>query len=232
MVKIFLSCVGGLYVFLGIWCSLLPERASKTVGFELRPGSGESEFLTVYGGLEVALGLIFLWPWIRPAETEFALWACLVIHACLVVFRSLGLRCSTPWNPPPTNWPRANGSSSSPAPPSGGAWAKRRRTNSIARIASEGKPEIFLAGASGYVAASRFPRTYLNGPRTTDQAVWSLGAWGADPAFFSHEIPSMKDVSSLGAWGADSGGSNLGAVDSARSSGGSGRLLVEEELWS
>ncbi len=90
MVKIFLSFVGGLYVFLGIWCSLLPERASKTVGFELRPGSGESEFVTVYGGLEVAMGLIFLWPWIRPAETEFSLRACLIIHACLVLFRSVG----------------------------------------------------------------------------------------------------------------------------------------------
>ncbi len=88
--KIFLSFVGGLYVLLGLWCAVLPERASKTVGFELRPGSGESEFLTVYGGLEVAMGLIFLWPWIRSGETEFALRACLIIHACLVLFRSIG----------------------------------------------------------------------------------------------------------------------------------------------
>jgi hypothetical protein len=88
--RIFLSLVGGLYVLLGLYCSLLPERASKSVGFQLNPGSGQSEFLTVYGGLEIGMGLVFLWPLFRPAETEFALRACLIIHACLVLFRSIG----------------------------------------------------------------------------------------------------------------------------------------------
>ncbi len=90
MTKIFLSVVGGLYVFLGVYCALLPARASQTVGFELIAGSGQSEFLTVYGGLEVGMGLVFLWPLWRSAETEFALKACLIIHACLVLFRGIG----------------------------------------------------------------------------------------------------------------------------------------------
>ena len=88
--KVFVCLVGGLYVLLGLYCSLLPGRASKAVGFQLNPGSGQSEFLTVYGGLEVGMGLVFLWPLLRPGETEFALRACLIIHACLVLFRSLG----------------------------------------------------------------------------------------------------------------------------------------------
>ncbi|MCA9070997.1 MAG: hypothetical protein KDA84_18850 [Planctomycetaceae bacterium] len=88
--KILLGLVGALYVLLGLYCSFLPARASKTVGFELVGGSGRSEFLTVYGGLEVAMGLVFLMPFLRPGETEFALKACLIIHACLVLFRSVG----------------------------------------------------------------------------------------------------------------------------------------------
>lgn len=88
--KIFLGLVGGMYVILGLYCSFLPARASKTVGFDLIEGAGRSEFLTVYGGLEVGMGLVFLWPFLRPAETEFALRACLIIHACLVLFRSIG----------------------------------------------------------------------------------------------------------------------------------------------
>ena len=99
MTKIFLTLVGGLYVFLGIWCSFLPGRASKTVGFELTPGSGQSEFLTVYGGLEVGMGLIFLWPLLKPGETEFALKACLIIHACLVLFRSIGFAAFQNFDP-------------------------------------------------------------------------------------------------------------------------------------
>ncbi len=90
MARIFVCLIGSLYVFLGIYCSLLPARASKTVGFQLNPGSGQSEFLTVYGGLEVGMGLVFLLPLLRPGETEFALRACFIIHGCLVLFRSIG----------------------------------------------------------------------------------------------------------------------------------------------
>jgi hypothetical protein len=88
--RIFVCLIGVLYVGLGLYCSLLPGRASKSVGFQLDPGSGQSEFLTVYGGLEVGMGLVFLLPLLRPAETEFALRACLIIHGCLVLFRSIG----------------------------------------------------------------------------------------------------------------------------------------------
>jgi hypothetical protein len=90
MARIFVCLVGALYVLLGLYCSLLPARASKSVGFQLNGGSGQSEFLTVYGGLEVGMGLVFLLPLLRPSETEFALRACLIIHGGLVLFRSIG----------------------------------------------------------------------------------------------------------------------------------------------
>lgn len=88
-----------MYVLLGVYCSILPSRASKAVGLEITPGSGQSEFLTVYGGLEVGLGLIFLWPLFRPAELEFALRACLIVHACLVLFRTVGFFAYTNFDP-------------------------------------------------------------------------------------------------------------------------------------
>lgn len=88
--KAFLALVGTTYIALGIWCAVAPEKTSKTVGFTLTPGSGQSEFLTVYGGLEVALGLLFLWPFIKSDEIAFPLAACLVVHLCLVLFRTIG----------------------------------------------------------------------------------------------------------------------------------------------
>ncbi len=60
------------------------------MGFTLQPGSGQSEYLTVYGGLELALGLMFLWPLVRPSETAYTLFLCLLIHGCLVAFRTAG----------------------------------------------------------------------------------------------------------------------------------------------
>ena len=89
MVKAFLAGVGLAYIGLALWCSLQPEKTAKAVGFTLSPGSGQSEFLGVYGGLELALGLIFLWPLYRPEDYAFPLFVCLVVHACLVLFRTV-----------------------------------------------------------------------------------------------------------------------------------------------
>lgn len=88
--KVFLTIVGVAYAGLAIWCSLFPKQTSAIVGFDLKPGSGQSEFLTVYGGLEMGLAILFLWPLLRPEHTAFALFACLAVHACLVVFRTIG----------------------------------------------------------------------------------------------------------------------------------------------
>ncbi len=88
--RFFLAFVGLMYLGLGLWCAIAPEKTSKSVGFELRPGQGQSEFLTVYGGLEVALGLMFLWPLYRSEDVMLALAACLAVHACLVLFRTVG----------------------------------------------------------------------------------------------------------------------------------------------
>jgi len=66
----------------------MPDKTSRGVGFTLQTGSGQSEFLTVYGGLELAIGIAFLWPLYRPSEVVFPLFLCLLIHGCLVAFRT------------------------------------------------------------------------------------------------------------------------------------------------
>ena len=86
--RILLGMLGVVYILLAIWCAAMPEQTSEAVGFTLQPGAGQSEFITVYGGFELALGLIFLWPLCRPAALEGALQICLVMHACLVLFRT------------------------------------------------------------------------------------------------------------------------------------------------
>jgi hypothetical protein len=88
--RIFLLAVGLLYLYLAVWCSLFPARTSELVGFQLRPGTGQSEFLTVYGGLELALAIIFLRPLLQPRSSECALFVCLTLHGCLVLFRTAG----------------------------------------------------------------------------------------------------------------------------------------------
>lgn len=99
----FLAVVGALYWLLAAWCVARPHDTARAVGFTLSPGSGESEYLTVYGGLQVAIGALFLLPLLRSETTASALAACLIVHAALVVFRSLafvryaGIGTTTYW---------------------------------------------------------------------------------------------------------------------------------------
>jgi hypothetical protein len=93
--KAYLTVVALLYLGLSLWCSFSPTVTSQKVGFELNGGSGQSEFLTVYGGLEFSLTLILLLGVFKPDALQFSLISCVLIHASLVLFRSIGFFCFT-----------------------------------------------------------------------------------------------------------------------------------------
>lgn len=89
--RIFLTVVGLLYAGLGVWCAASPDHTSQVVGLRPEGGSGRSEFITVYGGLEMGLALVFLAPLVWPQHARTALVACLLVHASLVAFRGVTL---------------------------------------------------------------------------------------------------------------------------------------------
>ncbi len=87
--KIYLIVVSVLYLGLAIWCTVSPKVTSEKVGFELIGGSGKSEFMTVYGGLEFGLALVLLSTLWRSEMISWGVLACVLIHGSLVLFRSL-----------------------------------------------------------------------------------------------------------------------------------------------
>lgn len=88
-IKIYLGIVGALYVYLGGLCSIKMEETAEKVGFILISGKGQSEFMTVYGGLEIAMGIFFLLPLFFKEHTKSALLFAVILHLGLVVFRSI-----------------------------------------------------------------------------------------------------------------------------------------------
>jgi hypothetical protein len=86
--RIFLAVVGLLYAGLAVYCAVAPNKAADTVVFDVKGGSGRSEFLTVYGGLEMGMAVFFLLGAWRPEYARAGVVACLAIHACLVLFRA------------------------------------------------------------------------------------------------------------------------------------------------
>jgi hypothetical protein len=89
--KIVLTLIAILYLALSLWCSFSPESTSQKVGFELIGDTGKCEYLTVYGGLEFGMALVFLLPWLSSSYLRASLLACTLIHGSLVLFRSIGL---------------------------------------------------------------------------------------------------------------------------------------------
>jgi hypothetical protein len=86
-----LTVIGAAYLVLAAWCAFAPEQTSASLGLSLRSGSGQSEFLTVYGGLQLGLGLYFLLPWVRPDSARTVLLASVIVHGSLVAFRAVSL---------------------------------------------------------------------------------------------------------------------------------------------
>ncbi|TWT87673.1 hypothetical protein Mal64_32150 [Pseudobythopirellula maris] len=87
--RIFLYVVAALYIALGIWCAASPGPTSEKVGLERVGAGGKSEFFTVYGGLEVGIGLaLVILAW-SDATVVYGVLTALVIHGSLVAFRSI-----------------------------------------------------------------------------------------------------------------------------------------------
>ncbi len=83
----FLAFNGVLYVALGAWCTLAPSKTAAAIGFGLTNNSARSEYLTVYGGLEVGMGLFFLLCAWRTGMGEAGLWFATLSYGVLAVYR-------------------------------------------------------------------------------------------------------------------------------------------------
>lgn len=87
MAKVFLILNGVLYIGLALWCTLLPMRTSAAIGLGLPNDSAKSEYLVVYGGLELAMGVFFLLCAFKANMLEAGLWFALLAYGCLMVYR-------------------------------------------------------------------------------------------------------------------------------------------------
>jgi hypothetical protein len=89
--KILLTASGLLYLALALYCVIAPQKASETVHLERIGVGGKSEFMVIYGGLELAMAVLFLLPWTGLLSDKQGLYVFLVIHAILVLFRTISI---------------------------------------------------------------------------------------------------------------------------------------------
>ena len=89
LARTYLIFVAILYLGLALWCTASPQVTSNKVGLELKGGAGNSEFMTVYGGLEFGIALALCYCSIRSQSVYDGLVICTLMHGALVLFRTL-----------------------------------------------------------------------------------------------------------------------------------------------
>ena len=86
-----LVLVGLLYLCSGLWCAWQPELAAGFLGFALTGPMANSEFFSVYGGLQVGLAVAMLCCSRIPAYIEAGLFFSMMFSGTLFLFRLISL---------------------------------------------------------------------------------------------------------------------------------------------
>lgn len=79
-----LRIVAGLYLLSGVWCLLRPELAASYVGYEVSGVAATAEFFTVYGGIQLGLGIAMLLGSFKQAFQEATLFLGMVFSVTLI----------------------------------------------------------------------------------------------------------------------------------------------------
>lgn len=91
MIRAYLLLNAALYLIFSLWCTFSPEKTAANIGFAFRSGSGRSEFVTVYGGLELGMAVFFLITGMRGEYQLAGLLFALCLYAAIVAFRIVTL---------------------------------------------------------------------------------------------------------------------------------------------
>jgi len=87
MVKAYLLVNAALYILFALWCTVAPTKTANFLGLSFRSGSGKSEYITVYGGLEFGVAMFFLVAALRPEFRTAGLLFALLFYGGLVLWR-------------------------------------------------------------------------------------------------------------------------------------------------
>ena len=99
-IRIFLSVVAVLYAGFAVWCALRPVSTAESLGYTLANGSGRSEYIAVYGGLQMGLAAVFALAVWNEAYAAHGGLLCWMVHGGMVLFRAatLVLIADIAWN--------------------------------------------------------------------------------------------------------------------------------------
>jgi hypothetical protein len=91
MSAIYLYVNAVLYLIFALWCTIGMSRTAPAMGFTSLANGGRSEYLAIYGGLQIGLAISF---WLLARNPEWhkpGILFALVLYAPIVLFRLVSL---------------------------------------------------------------------------------------------------------------------------------------------
>ena len=87
MARTYLYVNAALYLIFAIWCTISMVSTSRNLGYESLSANGRSEYLVIYGGLQLGLAITF---WMLASNSSlhrFGILLSLAIYAPIVLYR-------------------------------------------------------------------------------------------------------------------------------------------------
>ncbi|MEP6907924.1 MAG: DUF4345 domain-containing protein [Pseudoxanthomonas sp.] len=98
MVNAYLYLNALLYALLALWCTLFPHATASAVGYQVLSKSGQSEYLVIYGGLQLGMAFLFAYfAWTRQPRNGLVL--SLAFYGPIVLYRTVTLAQLWPVEP-------------------------------------------------------------------------------------------------------------------------------------
>jgi hypothetical protein len=86
-----IRAVGGLYVLSALWCMFQLDLSAQGLGFGLLTQAAKIEYFSVYGGLQLGLGLAMIGVTFKPNILLGGLFFSLIFSWVLAISRLIGL---------------------------------------------------------------------------------------------------------------------------------------------
>ena len=91
MIAAYLWLNAALFLAFSAWCTLKPDSTAKALGYEALSRGGHSEYLVIYGGLQLGLAAAFaLFAW-HSTQRVTGLAFALCLYGGIVIYRAATL---------------------------------------------------------------------------------------------------------------------------------------------
>lgn len=98
MVNAYLYLNAALYALLALWCTLFPQTTASAIGYQVLSKSGQSEYLVIYGGLQLGMAFLFAY-FARTRQPRNGLVLALAFYVPIVLYRAFTLAKLWPVEP-------------------------------------------------------------------------------------------------------------------------------------